>query len=161
MVDRARDREPAEPTAEAHLYTAQQYHLAANKLFAFGQEVEMPLYFLYAHTIELALKAFLRSLGERVPRIHTLPALSELCGEHGLKVSSDVLQVISLLDSETRFHGFRYFAFVNAGKPSLDYLREAVDELMAIVSERVSNAPGDRPVPGAVVKLTVQKPVKK
>ena len=100
--------------AEAFLNTAQQYHLAATTLLSLHEQVASPLYFLYTHALELALKAYLRShvlptpLGQPG---HALQALFEQCQRKGLQVHSDLRGVIDLLESENELHGFRYFVF--------------------------------------------------
>jgi hypothetical protein len=76
-----------EPPAEAFLNTAQQYHLAATTLLPLYQQAESPLYFLFTHVIELALKAYLRSHGLSPPRRqegHALQKLFEQCQRKGL-----------------------------------------------------------------------------
>ena len=148
------------PTAEAFLHTAQQYHLAARTLLPLHQQVESPLYFLFAHTIELAFKAYLRSHGPEPPRWHKLRDLLEQCHSNGLQVGLDLLNVVQLLDYEHRRHGFRYFLFESTGRPDINWLCEVVDALMPIIEEEVST----RPTTGgssAVLKSVVSKPEKK
>src|SRR5262245_56693721 len=101
---------------EAFLNMARQYHIAANTLFSVARDNASPVYFLYTHTIELALKAYLRSLGCSVPRGregHDLPSVLEKCRAKGLRITRDLADVIRLLQSENEFHGFRYFAFTS------------------------------------------------
>lgn len=150
-----------ECSAEAFLNMAQEYHLAATTLFPLRGRAESPLYFLYTHTLELALKAYLRSHGRRVARTHKLPRLLQLCADDGLRVHFDLRNVIHLLESENKEHGFRYFVFAATGKPEITYLREVVDDLMTVVVEEVKKRPSTDLPKKAVMKFIVGKPVKK
>jgi hypothetical protein len=160
------DKKPSgdsETPAEAFLKTAHEYHLAATTLLSIQQQVESPLYYLYAHSIELCLKAYLRSYELPTPlgkRGHALGALLDQCQGKGLSLRTDVRNVIRLLESEHRFHGFRYFVFRATSRPEINYLREVADELIQVVSEEVGK--GATPGPSkAVLKFTVGKPEKK
>jgi len=149
--------------AEAFLNTAQQYHLAATTLLPLHQQVESPLYFLYTHALELALKAYLRSHGLPTPLGqpgHALQALFEQCQRKGLQVHSDLRGVIDLLESENKLHGFRYFVFKATGRPEINYCRKVVDELMGVVAEEVKKRP-TKGLSSAVMKFTIGKPEKK
>jgi HEPN domain-containing protein len=150
-----------ESPAQAFLNTAQQYHLAATLLSSSGKNAKMPVYFLYAHTIELALKAFIRSFGCPITRIHDLKRLTQDCEKLGLRVSIDLANVISLLESENRFQGFRYFTFKSTGVPEIDFLRGVVDDLMIVVKRELERKPGEDVIKGVVMKFTVGKPVEK
>jgi len=152
-----------ETTAEAFLNTAQQYHSAARALLPLREQVESPLYFLFAHAIELALKAYLRSCGLSTPRGqqgHALLDLLEACHRNGLRVGVDLPGVIRLLELEHGRHGFRYFIFEGIGRPSIDHLREVVDDLMRVIGEEVAKRPSTTP-PAAVLKFVVGRPEKK
>jgi hypothetical protein len=152
-----------ETTAEAFLNTAKQYHLAARTLLPLHQQAESPLYFLFAHTIELAFKAYLRSRALATPRGqrgHALRDLREQCHKNGLQVGFDLRNVVQLLESENSRHGFRYFVFEGTGRPDINYLREVVDELMRVVEEEVAKRPTTG-LSGAVLKFIVGRPAKK
>lgn len=145
--------------AGALLGFARQYHLAATTLLPHHAKVQAPIYFLYAHTIELALKAYLRSHGVPLQSKHALGMMLEECQRIGLRVHSDLEFVIRLLESENKLHGFRYFVFKGATKPEIDYVREVVNDLMAAVTEEVGKRPA-KIVSRGVLKVTVGKPVK-
>jgi HEPN domain-containing protein len=154
-----------ESPAEAFLSRARQYHLAATTLLPLYQQVESPLYFLFTHALELALKAYLRSHGlptPRGPQGHALRDLLEQCYRNGLQVGCDLQNVVQLLESENSRHGFRYFLFEGTARPEINYLREVVDELMQVIEEEVSKRPtprlGSR---GGVMKFILGKPEKK
>jgi HEPN domain-containing protein len=155
------DRKVPEPSGEALLNMARQYHSAANALFSVGGDTMSPLYFLYTHAIELTLKAYIRSLGCSVPRIHVLQSLFERCRAQGLQVGLDLAKVIRLLESENELHGFRYFTFISTGTPEIGYLRQVVDDLMITVTEEIRKKPGKYLLKGAVLKFTVGKPERK
>jgi HEPN domain-containing protein len=112
-----------ETPAEAFLTTAKQYHLAAITLLTIHQRVEAPLYFLFTHALELALKTYLRSRGlatPRGPQGHALRDLLEQCYRNGLQVGLDLRNVVQLLESENSRHGFRYFVFEGTGRPDIN-----------------------------------------
>jgi HEPN domain-containing protein len=155
------ESEHRECSAEVFLNVAKEYHLAATTLFPLRGRAEMPLYFLYTHTIELALKAYLRSHGCRVPHLHKLPRLFQQCVDQGLRGNSDLRNVIQLLEYENKEHGFRYFVFATTIKPEITYLREVVDDLMAVVVEEVKKRPSTYLSKKAVMKMTVSRPLKK
>jgi HEPN domain-containing protein len=161
MTRTNRERKLPELLAEAFLNMARQYHAAANTLLSSGGDTMSPLYFLYTHTIELVFKAYLRSLGCSVPRIHALQSLCARCQAQGLQVNVDLANVIRLLESENEVHGFRYFAFISTGIPEIGYLRQVVNDLMITVTEEINKKPGEDLLKGAVLKFTVGKPVKK
>lgn len=161
-VDLKKQRESSSgPTAQAFLNMAQEYHFAATTLFSAASRAESPLYFLYTHTIELALKAFLRSRGLPAPRKHVLETLCRRSQGSGLQINDDLWNVIYLLESENKDHGFRYFLFASTSKPEIGSLRKAVDTLMTEVTKDSSKWREESASTGAVLKFTVGKPVKK
>lgn len=154
-------RRVPEPSAEAFLNMAQEYHLAATRLNSLGCGAESPLYFLYTHAIELALKAFIRSHGSSTPRTHDLNSLIQKCRQQGLPAPHDLTNVIELLESENSVQGFRYFAFVSTSKPEISFLREVVDSLIVNVAETLKLRPVENHLNTVVLKMTVGKPVNK
>lgn len=128
-----------------------------------------PIYFLYAHTVELAFKAFLLFHGERIPTSrrdgHDLRALHSRCVKRGLTFGPDELNslhnVVNLLSSENDHHGFRYFNVDKGGTvPELPWTRDVVNRLMQVLRETIGD--GDTtPTPGRVGKLTFILEVKK
>src|SRR5262245_19201526 len=85
-----KERGLSEPTFQAFLSKAQQYHFGATTLFSAACRAESPLYFLYTQTIELALKALLRSRGLSIPRTHALRSLCRQCQDTTWKVMSQI-----------------------------------------------------------------------
>jgi HEPN domain-containing protein len=161
MTTHNKKRKHLEPPAEAFLNLARHYHVAANTLFSLVTDKTSPVYFLYTHTIELAFKAYLRSLGYSAPRTHALDRLLEKCHAKGLRRDRDLANVVRLLQSENEVHGFRYFAFISTGIPDLSYLRQIVSDLMLTVTEKVEQTPRGASAGGAVLKFVVGRPVRK
>ena len=105
-----------------------------------------PNYFLYFHTIELALKAFLRSHNRPIPRGqkgHKLADLYERCRELGLVVvgpddNLGIGNIVSMLEFSNEFQGLRYYYPVRGmSAPSLDWTREVVGQLIEAVEPHV------------------------
>lgn len=149
------------PSVGAFLNMAREYHRAANTLFPIAKDVKSPIYFLYAHTLELAFKAYLGSHGCPVPQIHDLESLCKSCQKHGLPLNRELANVIHLLESENKVHGFRYFTFVSTGIPEIGYLRQVVDDLMVTVAQDVDRTLSKDANKGVVLKFIVGKPEKK
>jgi HEPN domain-containing protein len=85
-------KKASKPSVAAFFTMAREYHRAANTLFPIAKDVRSPIYFLYAHTLELALKAYLGSHGHPVPRIHDLESLFKRCQKAGLHVNRDLAE---------------------------------------------------------------------
>jgi HEPN domain-containing protein len=83
------------PSVGAFLNMAREYQSAANTLFPIAKEVTSPTYFLYAHTLELAFKAYLGSHGCSVPQIHDLESLCNSCQKHGLHVNDNLMATVA------------------------------------------------------------------
>lgn len=134
------------PLATALFRGAKQYHLSANTLYASDnrKSMEDPLYFLFAHTIELALKAFTRIHGAPFKAIHDLDQLLADGQKLGLVVSRSTSDAIKNLKSENDVHGFRYFVFASAFRTEADWLRQGVDELMTTVQTTLDKLPREK-----------------
>ena len=85
----------SKPSVGAFLNMAREYHSAANTLFSIAKDLTSPIYSLYAHTLELAFKAYLGAHGCSIPRIHDLESLCKNCQKHGLHVVVMSLQMLS------------------------------------------------------------------
>jgi hypothetical protein len=108
-----------------------------------------PIYFLYSHSVELFLKAFLRLHGveaaalAKKPYGHDLENLFKACMGYGLDLSeADKQFVAALLPLITPGHNdylYRYFdkSFTTAD-PS--WIREGVNRLMEAVTRAVNKA---------------------
>ena len=111
-------------------HMARDYADAANELYMVADArpkihghmpLSSPLYFLYSHAAELALKAFLTANNVPINELtdhkvrHNLPKLydqSRNLGfiELGARDRFEIGNVVSLLHSENKDHGFRYFS---------------------------------------------------
>ena len=151
----------SKPSPGAFLNMAREYHSAANTLFPIAKDVTSPIYFLYVHTLELIFKAYLGLLGCSVPQIHDLESLFKSCQKHGLHVNRELANIIRLLESENKIHGFRYSALVSTGIPEIGYLRHVVDDLMVTVASNVEKTLSKGSDKGMVLKFIVGKPEKK
>lgn len=154
----------------AFVNMAREYYAAANALLESSEqrpkkanrqsEFSDPIYFLYFHTIELALKAYLRShdlpiLG--TPRMsHELLKLYEECRALGLIIGPDdrfdIRNIVDLLGSSNEFQGLRYFNLQQRSLPGLDWTRKTVGALVEVVEARVEQAFPDSNIPGPAVK---------
>lgn len=102
---------------------------------------EMPIYYLYCHSMELAMKAFLRAKGAsdkelRARRIgHSLAKLWEIClaQHHGFDLPTRLTlnAIIPLLDGYATNFEFRY---VKTGLKTLPTLREVRDACARLIA---------------------------
>ena len=159
---------PSDASAMAFLNMARQYHEAARILFAESErrpkihnsrQLSDPTYFLYFHTVELALKAFLRShsrpiLGTDLMS-HKLTDLYAECRDLGLIIGPN-----DRFESGNEYQGFRYFSINSTTTADLDWVSEVVDALMGAVTSVVSSkSPGaNKPGPIAKGTLIIGKP---
>jgi hypothetical protein len=153
---------------KAFLNMARDYADAANELFMIvdarpkiqGYPLSSPLYLLYSHAAELALKAFLRAKNVPTPKTHELAKLYAKCRDLGLVIGpQDTFQIgniVSLLDSGNKDHGFRYFNLESCTTPDLSWVREVIPELIRAVEPHVPDIPA--PGKGAKMILTFSKP---
>ena len=103
-----------------------------------------PIYFLYAHAAECALKAYIRVEEPEVEVTHNLRMLYEGCISKGLELPSNtkvnVENVIGLIQSGNENHGFRYLH--RTGKtvdlPELAWASEIVAALLQAIEPHVS-----------------------
>ncbi|WP_322514622.1 hypothetical protein SR870_16485 [Rhodopseudomonas palustris] len=104
---------------------------------------EMPVYYLYSHAIELALKSFLRTKGFDMKQLssrkygHQLNVLWDECLKHGLKlhpIRRDCTeQLIELLDPFATRYEFRYVITGFKQLPQLHAVDAEVTSLIASV----------------------------
>jgi hypothetical protein len=126
---------------------------------AFDQRRELrhPVYFLYFHTVELALKAFLFSCNVKPKGGHSLTALYEDCRKHGLIIGPydqfNIGNIVSLLESGNRSQGFRYITQTSRSLPDFSWTREVVGELMEAVARHLGLDLKQKPVPGVAVRF--------
>jgi hypothetical protein len=145
---------------------ARRYHEAANCVFKEQGALSDPAHFLYFHTVELALKAFLRShdiqiLGTwRSSRSgHQLTKLYDECRILGLKIRSDdkfqIGNIVSNLDQANEYQGLRYYNPKSGVMASLSWTREVVEQLMQAVELRFRGLRRKVPAPAPDLKVTL------
>jgi len=148
-------------SAIAILNDAREYYRATEQLFRSKPRLSRPLNAFYFHTVELALKAYLRTHG-RHRWGHGIGALYNECRALGLKISHDdpygLANIVSLLESGNEDMGFRYFNLKSVSEPDLLWTREVVGQLMEAV-EAFVDPEGPR-APGVAVKfmMVIGKP---
>lgn len=152
----------------AFLNRACEYADAANELFRVADarpkiqgrylQLSSPLYFLYGHAAELALKAFLRaknistwghSWADLYTRCHALGLVTN--PSNGFEIGS----IVSLLENWNKDQGFRYFVSSSGPMPELPLVRDVITELIRAVEPHV---PADGPQRLAKVVITIGKP---
>jgi hypothetical protein len=168
MGTRSRKAKPiTDAPAGAFFNRAVDYHEAARQLFDLHPDGSLsdPINFLYFHTTELALKAFLRShdvpvLGTK-RQSHKLTELYEQCRSLGLKIGQsdrvEIENIVRLLDGANEDQGLRYFSLRSGGGADLSWTHEIVEQLMRAVEPHVEVHKKQNPVP-AVLKIRWGKP---
>jgi hypothetical protein len=162
------------PAADTHAISflgfGRQYQNAANLLYEADETLAIPIYFLYSHAIELALKAYLRAanlpiLADKKRKHHQIGMLYDECKKLGLRIGPDdatnMRNIVDMLEDANEDQGLRYFNAKGSGFPQLSWLRDAVEELFLAVAPSVTKrAQADGVVPGKIVKLnfTIGKP---
>jgi hypothetical protein len=154
----------------AFINMANEYYTAANALLALSEqppkkvnrqsEFSDPIYFLYFHAMELALKAYLAA--QKVPITHwrsghRVKDLYEECRKLGLIVGPDdrieISNIVDLLGHE--FQTFRYLFLRSRELPALAWTRKVVGALLDVVAVCVEQRfPGSN-IPGPAVKADI------
>ena len=136
-----------ETMPRAFLNYAREYCEAANILLdaytTKNRELFNPIYMLYFHATELALKAFLRQKGFKTEDLkrqqlrHNLSALHDKCVEEepgfDALVSSNELNlrnITELLDSGNKDYAFRYWTPNSRSIARIDWVKKTVNELI-------------------------------
>ncbi len=146
---------------------AQKYHQAANELYELHpDDYRGPVSLLYFHTVELALKTFLRSHERQTGKTHGLKKLYDSCRALGLKTSQsdpyELANIAGSLEEANQGSGLRYSPLRGGWRADLSWTREVVGRLMDAVETRMrAIADLDAP-PGPVVSFIVAlRPVRK
>jgi hypothetical protein len=128
---------------------AKGYQIAADRLLLTieaegGTMMQSPVYFLYAHAIELALKACMLSRELKPPRgggnAHNILMFFDQCRTGGIIDLTDKILLFNAL-GQNDYQGYRYpdepkpprFAL-----PELNWTKEAVNQLMAEVEPHIA-----------------------
>ena len=126
-----------------------------------------PVYFLYLHAAELALKGYVRGHGRIAPNRrhsgHQLAALLTDCEDLGLGKNADVRRarhnVVYLLGHANKNQGLRYFTLESQNYPSLAWTRKVIGGLVREVSTTLAKLdPSPGKLPAAKVNLIVGEP---
>ena len=149
---------PKKPIQDVHAAAffngAREYQGAADELFAIADarpkihgnmQFDDPLYLLYFHTIELALKAFLRANNLPILKTrrqsHNLYDLYLECRNLGLTIGPrdkfEIANIVQLLDIANEHQGIRYFNLQPSATADLSWVREVTAELMRAVEPHV------------------------
>lgn len=148
----------------ALLNFAREYHQAAEELFNSKSRIEHVKYFLYLHTTELLLKAYLQAHGTKY-RGHNLSDLYKKCRDLGLKIEADdrvgIQNIVSLLESGNKAMGFRYFNLKTGPMPDLKWTRGVVGQLREAVTAFVEPNGPSAPGPAVKFEIIIGKPVPK
>lgn len=116
------------------------YQQAANQLVRVAGELNVtaPIYYLYCHAIELALKGYLRAHGVTLDELkglrHRLQPLLKRARTHGLDQGTPTKGYIDLtaaLDAYIKEHEFRYVITSLKRLPMLNALRDATERLLS------------------------------
>jgi len=156
-------------SALAFFNRARQYHEAAECVFKECGTLRDPIHFLYFHTVELTLKAFLRSHGLAIlgtdRKTHNLTRLYDECRDLGLKIGpADIFgigNIVPLLDSANEDQGLRYYNLKSVVMADLSWTREVVEQLIQAVGLHLGVRPNSTPGPVAKLTLVWGKPVSK
>ena len=131
----------------AFLNMARDFQAAADIVSLKGGSLGGPVYFLYFHALELALKAFLRSHNIKIlgtkRQGHKLTDLYDECHGLGLTIGpddrTDINNVVRLLEKGNKYQGFRYYNLESVTIPDLSWTRATVRRLMQVVEQRVES----------------------
>jgi len=161
----------------AFITGALTYQSAGDELFKIRYEPAKnmygldPVYTLYLHAVELALKGLLRAHGRTTTELfnmkHGLMALYQECEKlmSGIDAATwrSVQEVISLLAQGNKNQGFRYYSPTGRGMPELGWTREVVEIVVQAARAGVLAVDPDAERPGMAVKMdfTTGKPVPK
>jgi hypothetical protein len=165
---------PAKQTvhAKAFLIMARDYADGANELFMIADArpkiqncplpLSSPLYLLYSHAAELALKAFLRAKGKDILKEHGLAKFYAESCHLGLVIDQkfEIGNLMSKLDSGNKDQSFRYFNLGSYEGAILSWVREGIPELIRAVEPHVQ-AHIDIGPHGANLTVNRGKPVPK
>jgi hypothetical protein len=144
-------------SGESFLHAARHLHAGVDAK-ELRLRFEMPIYYLYSHAVELALKSYLRTCGVSVKDLgrkfgHDLNRLLQGCVERGLVLKpvpeAFVPEMVGMLADLGRNHEFRYVTIGLKRYPELVDVSTACDMLFDAIRPTVrATEPGpipDRP----------------
>ena len=138
-----KQREAIEPIADIN--RSVEYLSAADKLYEALERDETrgvdPVYFLYSHAAELALKGVLGAHGKTIDLNHDLVALYAGCANLMVGLDAEMQRsiqgAISLLKQGNVNQGFRYFTLEGRGLPELGWTRDVVRAVVSAAKTEV------------------------
>jgi hypothetical protein len=164
MADKRAPRQPeSETTFEAHLNTARHYADAANRLVTIHdtEKLELdPIYMLYFHATELALKAYLVFKGKKAAYLkstlkHNLVKICDEAIAEGLAPGAllvDLSNLVGLLHLANKEESLRYFTARGRVFPHVHDARKTVAELIQLIENATGYVKGP---PGPIFKFDV------
>lgn len=132
-------------SGESFLIAAQHLHADQDRK-ALRLRFSMPIYYLYSHAVELALKSYLRACGLSAAKLkrkfgHSLERLFEGCVARGLVLKAVpeafVPEVVTMLADLGRNHEFRYVTTGLKRYPELADVRTASEMLFEAIRPAV------------------------
>jgi hypothetical protein len=109
-----------------------------------GRELRYPMYFLFAHSLEVALKAYLASQNVSKKKIfacrHDLTVLHRRCLEAKMPAVPDLEKYIAGFHEMNGDHDFRYPTGYNLHVPPPAHCLEFMQKLRAAISAVVTSA---------------------
>jgi hypothetical protein len=151
---------------------ARNYCSAADLLLRMRQTAAVsldPIYMLYFHAAELALKGFLRFRGNETDALkagwkHNLEKLHADARASGLDPEPadalDLQNVVHLLYSGNKQEAFRYFTWESRVMPDIEWASKIVNTLVALVEKRTGQTTG-KPGPAVKINVVIGQPVSK
>ena len=157
--------------AGAFFEMAQAYSIAADQLFEIiklgkGLPLRDPTYFLYAHAVEIGLKALLLSHGLSIPTTgkegHEIGDIFVRCRKEGLIGLNDphfeLHNLVVLLGQGNERQRYRYAGLQSRPLADITWVHDTVGRLMTTIEVHVSLWAKDNPPPPSSNRLTFGKP---
>jgi|SRR5580692_6523307 hypothetical protein len=152
------DAAGVEANAATTFEMANSYKMAAERVLGIMRTERLPLkdpiYFLYAHAAELALKALLLAHSLPIPtspkKGHEIGEIFEACCGHKLVEPDPYFELhnlVVLLGGGNEGQRYRYAGRNKRTRPDLDWVREAVGQLVRMVEPHVTEWTKDNPSP--------------
>jgi HEPN domain-containing protein len=125
---------------------AGSYRAAADKLRVCklrATHPHSPMLFVYYHSIELYLKAFLRADGQSVAALHKIghdfKTLQRMCVERGLNFDSEIQDVLAIVAASGAWGGTRYLEVGFHHRPLISVLSRACRKIDRMVGAALSD----------------------
>jgi hypothetical protein len=109
-----------------------------------GRELRYPMYFLFTHSLEILLKAYLAACNVSKERIiacrHDLQTLHKRCADAKLPVIRDLDKYVRGFREMNSDHDFRYPTGYNLSVPPPDQCLGFIQELKEVIAPVVNQA---------------------